>query len=383
MKTDNGKKDIKELTEDNIHTFAFLYKIIHGICKMIGGSFYFITHYISRTRIDSETIEKKNNVLTNYAQTLKKYTKIRDSTVKKDYKKIIIILLMPLTMMTYNISMAYVVGHQTLEKRIYFFSFVVILSKIVFKKRIYRHQKFALIISAIGMIPIIIAFGFFLKVEDYNILYDILIIFAGLGFVLYLILIKYLTLNKRMNVILLLFYLGILSFIYTLILFSVISLIIKGDLSYIYNIFYFVENNYICISHFYFNIIMYIILNTILQLLVLLVVYHFTPELLVISDIFSPLLSFIAQCIEFKKESSLKIILTISGYLIIAFGAFIYNELIICNFCRLNENTWQAIDQKAYSDKNSEDRTDSFIYDEHYKFEIVEPSDNEIYEKMP
>ena len=45
MKTDNGKKDIKELTEDNIHTFAFLYKIIQGICQMIGGSLYFITLY--------------------------------------------------------------------------------------------------------------------------------------------------------------------------------------------------------------------------------------------------------------------------------------------------------------------------------------------------
>ena len=33
-----------------------------------------------------------------------------------------------------------------------------------------------------------------------------------------------------------------------------------------------------------------------------------------------------------------------------AVGAFIYNELIVCNFCGFNENTWKAIDKKAYDD---------------------------------
>ena len=38
------------------------------------------------------------------------------------------------------------------------------------------------------------------------------------------------------------------------------------------------------------------------------------------------------------------------GYLIIAIGAFIYNEIIVCNFCKLNENTWKAIDNKGNID---------------------------------
>ena len=383
MKTDNGKKDIKDLTEDNIHTFAFLYEIIQGICQMIGGSLYFITHLVFKTGIDSEAIEAKKNIYSNFEKDFRRYTNRTDSTKKKDYKKIIIILLMPLTMMTYYITLAYVVGHQTLERRIYFLFFVVLLSKIVFKKRIYRHQKFALIISVIGIIIIIIAFRLFLKAEEYNILYDILIILGGFGMALFLILIQYLTINKRMNLFLLLFYQGILTFIYTLIIFSTISLIIKNDFSYIYNIFYCDENNFICISHFYFNIIMYIILNIFLQLLFFLVVYFFSPELLVISDMFSPLLSFIAQCIQFKEKNVIKIVLTISGYLIILFGAIIYNELIVCNFCRLNENTWKAIDQKAYDDMNLDDNSvDSFQGNDNYKVEVVEPPDAEVYEEM-
>ena len=113
----------------------------------------------------------------------------------------------------------------------------------MFKKRIFRHQKLALIISAIGIIPIIVSFGLFLKVDQYDIIYDIIIFIGGFCFALYLILIKYLTLNKRMNVFLLLLYQGALSFIYTLILFSVISLIVKGDFTYIYNIFHCNEDN--------------------------------------------------------------------------------------------------------------------------------------------
>ena len=387
MKTDDRKIAIKDVTKDNTHTFAFLYKIIQALCQLLGGLSYFITHHISKTRRDSKSIEATNtngdaNSDNLSIGRLNRFRRRKSSVEQKKDWKIIIILLMPLAMITYNISIAYAIGHQTLEKRIYFLFFVTVLNKIVFKKQIFRHQKLALIISAIGIIPILIAFALFLNVELYNIMFDISILFGGFGFALYLILIKYLTLNKRVNVFLLLLYQGILSFIYTLIMFSVISLIIKGDFAYIYNIFHCNEDNYICISHYYFNIIMYILFNTILQLLIFLVVYHFSPELLVISDIFSPLFSFIADCIQYHEKEGVQIFLIVLGYLIIAIASFIYNELIVCNFCRLNENTWKAIDQKAYNDKNLDDTRDSFGYNEHYKFESVEPSDTEAFEEM-
>ena len=87
-----------------------------------------------------------------------------------------------------------------------------------------------------------------------------------------------------------------------------------------------------------------------MQALIFLVVYIFSPELFAISDIFSPLFSFIAQWIQEKEKNGIKIFLYVLGYLIIALGAFIYNEIIVCNFCGLNQNTWKAIDQKAYED---------------------------------
>ena len=44
------------------------------------------------------------------------------------------------------------------------------------------------------------------------------------------------------------------------------------------------------------------------------------------------------------------------GYLTIALGAFIYNEFIILNFCKLDENTWKSIYNKAYCESSSIDR---------------------------
>jgi hypothetical protein len=368
MKLNDREIDIKDVTEDNTHTFVFMYQIIQSICLILGGLTYFISHQKAKRRKDSGSY--------NVSYTITKRSLLRSSSEgsiemenKIDIKKNLIIIFMPILIISYNLGIAYGVGYPQLEKRVYFLFFITLINIFIFKKEIYRHQKLALLITAIGIIPIYVSFGLFLKTDEYNIIYDVFLFIGSFCYSVYLVLIKYLTTTKRFAVLRLLLYQGLLCFAYTIILYIVISLARKGDLTYLYNIFYCDENNFICISHFYFNIIMYIIINTILQLLFFLVVYHFTPELLVISDIFSPLLSFVAYCIESQEKDSTKIVLKISGYLIIAFGAFIYNELIVCNFCKLNENTWKAIDRKAYNDVIQVDTKDSFIIDENYKIE--------------
>ena len=49
--------------------------------------------------------------------------------------------------------------------------------------------------------------------------------------------------------------------------------------------------------------------------------------------------------------------------------ALLYNELIVCNFCKLNENTWKAISRKANNDLIQVDGIDSFSIDDNYKLE--------------
>ena len=377
MKTDNDNKDIKDVSDDNTHTFVFLYQIIQCFSLILGGLIYFIQlRHLKMIKQNQSEVDSSSELIES-GERISKLKNLKDesddssrSSSKNDteltvktfnnfffkYKEAIIIITMPLLVISYNLGIAYGVGHQQLEKRIYFLYFFTLIYAIFFKKQIYRHRKLALIITAIGAIPLYTAFGVYLNVDDYDVLYDIILFVVSFLFSLYLVAFKYLTHNKGISVFLLLLYQGTLSFIYTLIIYIIISLSRKGDLTYITNIFHCDENNFVCISHFYFNIIMFLLLNSFTYTLVYLVVYIFSPEFFAISDIFSPLFSFIYKKIINKETNPIEIFLSVLGYLIIAFGAFIYTEIIICNFCRLNENTWKSIDKKACFDSHEIDK---------------------------
>ena len=373
MKTDGGDIDIEDVTTDNAHTFVFLYQIIQSICLILGGLLYFYTLYTTRTK----RLSKIDNGISNTAlkdDDSSAKAKIQLDNMKKSRKKRrsikekLIIVFMPFLFICYNLGIAYGVKHPQLEKRAYFLLFLTLINIFLFKKQIYRHQKLSLIITIIGIIPIYLAFGLYLDKDEYYIKYDIFLFFGSFSYSLYLVAIKYITQNKETSVFLLLLFQGMLSFIYTLFIFSIISIVKKSDFTYITNIFHCDEENYICVSHFYFKIIMYFILNTVLQTLIFLVVYIFSPEVFAISDIPSPLFSFIAVCIDEHEDKVAKIVLTVLGYLIIAVGAFIYNEMIVCNFYGLNENTWKAIDQKAYDELLCKEIRSSFPIDNDYKY---------------
>ena len=94
----------------------------------------------------------------------------------------------------------------------------------IFKKQIYRHQKLSLLITIIGIIPIYLSFSLFLDKELYSFIYDIFLLIGSFCYSVYLVLIKYLTLEKRMSVFLLLLYQGIFCVFYTIIIFIGLSL---------------------------------------------------------------------------------------------------------------------------------------------------------------
>ena len=372
MKTDGGNIDIKDVSEDNKYTFMFLYQIIQSICLFLGGLLYFVSVYISKSQRDFDNGGLK------YSPTISSKTFTKSTiNIKKDNKKKFIIILMPFLLITYNIGIAFGVGYPQLEKRVYFLFFITLINVFIFKKQIYRHQKLSLVITLIGIFPIYLSFGLFLNKELYSIIYDIFLLIGSFCYSVYLILIKYLTLQKRISIFLLLLYQGILCVLYTIIIFIILSLSKNENLDYISNIFYCSNTNFVCISHFYLKIIFYFILNTILQTLIFLVVYIFSPELFAISDIWSPLFSFIALCIQIKEDNWIKIFLTILGYLIIAFGAFIYNEIIVFNFCGLNENTWEAIDEKACNDMTCREMTESFVVIDNYCIDGLSSNEDE------
>ena len=191
MKTNDDDIDIKNVSEDNTHTFVFLYQIIQSISLILGGLYYFIqrrhmksSNMITNSADDNLNSENCKDLIKHLSdqnlgdgldsESLSRVTtEVNMITPKKNKMKIkerLIIIIMPLFWIAYNLSIAYAVGYPQLEKRIYFLFFFTLINIFIFKKQIYRHQKLALIITIIGAVPIYTAFGLFFESDKYNII---------------------------------------------------------------------------------------------------------------------------------------------------------------------------------------------------------------------
>ena len=138
-------------------------------------------------------------------------------------------------------------------------------------------------------------------------------------------------------------YIGILSTVLNIIGYMVYSLITKGNLSIIKDSFNFedVANKIKIIILFSLNFVRASILQTLSNL----VIYYFTPTLLMVTDSISPMLFRMILVLP-DETSKFNIIFNLLGYIITLFSSLIYNVIIIFNFCDLNKNT------KKYIEKN-------------------------------
>ena len=357
IKDDDGKIKLNDIKKNIEHTFVFLYQIINSTSLIFGG----LLHYVSVLKSKGENKDKHKKNTNNLL--LRKINKHKDQTYKRNkLKTIAIIIFMSVIITIYNIIKGYATKHPQLEKRLYFLFFFTLINIVIFKKPIFSHQKLSLAIGLIGM-GIIFSTFFMYPKPDYNFVYDIILFFGSIFYSLYLVLVKYLSTNLGMSPLLLLLIIGSISTLLTIIGYSVFSLINNGDLSYLLNIFHCDEINYVCFGNYWNKIVIYTIINTILQVMIFLVVYYFSPEVFAISDIISPFFSFIygfiTKYMEKNEIDTFYLASNISGYLIIIIASFIYNEILVCNFCGFNENTWKAIDKKAIDEMNDNYGRDS------------------------
>ena len=339
---DDNIKDVRDVTDENCHTFVFLYQMINSTSLIFGGLLYFISIIRVKTDNKANIGNKKSEINLDEVILYRKRP--------NRFLEILIIIFMSLIITMYNILKGYGTKHKTLEKRLYFLFFFCLINVFLFKKPFYNHQKFALGIGFIGMALIFALFFIYLKYDVYDYIYDVLLFFGSFLYSLYLVLVKYMSDNKSYSPFLLLLLIGIFSTTFTVIGYIIFSYLDKGDFSYVTNILQCRDDMYVCFSHYYFDIIMYFLINALLQILIFLVCYYFSPEVFAISDIISPFLSFIVKVFEGSNSNVVNIIFNCLGYIIIIFASFIYNEIIVCNFCQLNENTWKAIVKKANAD---------------------------------
>jgi len=232
------------------------------------------------------------------------------------------------------------------EKRLYFLLFLPIFSKIILKNELYRHQILSLFISIIGIIFLFIPL--ILIKQEISILINILIIISSIGHSFFFILIKHLTHKYYLSPYLCLLYIGF---------FGLIILLIGGIIYYSIN--NDSDNNFMSIFEGEsLKSIIYLILvfsfSLILNVLTFLVIFYFSPTLLMITDNINPIINWIISLFINKEgHTSIEIVLNSIGYFLVLFSSLIYNGIIIFNFCDLNRNTKKYLEIKQREELNS------------------------------
>ena len=254
-------------------------------------------------------------------------------------KKYALIIFLSLLIVAFELLSSHSRGYKLFQERLYFMFLIPIFSKFILKDDIFKHQYFSLFIAILGSIFLIVPVG--LKLAEEDIVPNIQKFFSAVAYSLYLVLIKYVTHTFYISPFKLNFIFGLISLGCIVIGYIIFSLVKFHDFSYFKDCLDFSEvDNKLVLSLY---IIFSFIFAAILQFLTLLVIFYFSPILLMVTDIISPMLTWIVSTIEGERELP-GVVLNPIGYLIVLFSSLIYNEIIIFNFCGLSENTKKFVE---------------------------------------
>ena len=93
------------------------------------------------------------------------------------------------------------------------------------------------------------------------------------------------------------------------------------------------------------------IFDTATEVFTLLVIFYFSPILLMVTDIISPMLLQVTTTIQDGQDLP-DVVLNPIGYLIVLFASLIYNEIIILNFCNLSKDTKKFVELRLNEEKD-------------------------------
>ena len=320
--------------------------IFFELSFVLAGFFYFVPNFqvnINMSKIP--TNKNKSSKFIDYLYNKSIFSKIKTSRI--------IILNLLLGLMNAINDVFYVLiysdsGVNVFNGRLFHLFFLPLFCKIILKENIYKHQYFSLLISLTGSIFFIIPVCF--KVNGKDIVPNILNFIKVIIFSLFIVLIKYLVEKYYVPPLKICLLIGIISIIFNVLGYSIYCLI-TNDFRYFTDCFDFsnVENKLVISIYFIF----YFIFAVASILTLFLSLFYFSPTIIMITFIISPLFSFIKKTITTSVISEINTIETILnsiGYLITLFSALIYNELIIFNCCGLNRNTKKFVNKRIYKE---------------------------------
>ena len=287
---------------------------------------------------------------------LRKISKLSSHSISKNKCKIFfVILTIAIGYNNYISSKMLLKGKTIFEIRIYHVIFNTIFCKIILGYEIYRHQFLSLILILIGWI--FISIPIFVKLTTADIYYNILFFFGAIFYPLYLVLLKYIIENYYVSVYLDMVFIGVTLLIISSLLTIGNSLMNYSNLSDLINIFDFAKDKLMIFLAF--------ASGTIVKFIFCVIIDNFSPNIFVLTNVISSIITWIYNIgYKRKPEKTMNIIFLSIGYFIILISCLIYNEIIILNFCKLNENTNFNINERLKIDKKLADFLSSKEYDD-------------------
>ena len=305
-----------------------------------GGLVYFISWIRTKTEETRDNAQLYNERKSSFV----KY--IYNEGIQIDKFKIFLILLFLSFLFTiFNVVDVYALDKNTFEERLYFLFFIPLFSKLLLKTNIFKHQILSILIGSIGLILLFIPIALIIEKEDTII--NICMFISSIGFSFFLVLLKYLMIRFYISPYLCLIYIGIFSMILNTIGFIIFSLLKYQNFSIIIDNFTFEKIDSPIKLTIY--LIVTFISASFLQIFSNLVIYYFSPILLMVTDSISPMLLWIFLSLP-KEEKTINIVFNALGYLISLFSALIYNEIIILNFGGFNKDTKKNIEKRQHKE---------------------------------
>lgn len=209
--------------------------------------------------------------------------------------------------------------------------FSAIQSYFVLNMKIYSHQQISMIIMFCGTLFFILITKSYMEFGLIEFLFQIILNFL---ITLSLCINKFILEIYYISPFMILFIQGIFGIILD---FLIIFILNKLDTLIISDFSFFLKNVNIL------NLLMYSFFYSLTEIFILLTNFYFSPTMVLVSDYIS------AFALELYRDNKwYKII----GYFILLVGCFVYNEIIIINFCNLNKFTKREISRRSIKESH-------------------------------
>ena len=334
------KKEDNNNIKDYYKEYQLTYFIIIFLSKTFSGFLYIISKFvINKTEIPSPLFSLR--ITRRYHLNINSKNKI---------KILFYIMIISVLEFIYNIEHIRTLQvHSLIEMKLGFTIFVPFFSSFILRTKYYRHHFVSMIIGFIGFLFVILSFSFANKEEKHSVKEHLGHSLFSIPYSFSMVLINYLFRHYFINPFAFLFFDGIF-----ILLFAIFYILLEniGDNLLINNL-----KNILLVFKNWITFLLFVCIllcSFIYYVSWTITLYLFTPTILVMTDILSPIFRWIIEAlisiISDKDINKTQSILKAIGYCFLYIACILFNEIIICHFCKLDYNTYQQIKKRGIED---------------------------------